>query len=253
MVKPRSNTFVAAERSLQTGLSRLPAWISRWFGYRKEKQMPSLSWVVCLWGLVTSFGVIALLGYVMQLLGAFNTGFTPVPTAFAGSVILCYGAIDSPFAQPRALILGHLFSAIVGMIVYEILIATRGWAYTSGTFWILPGLAVGVSLVVMHLTNTMHPPAGVTAVLPLMSYQMRYTGWVYLAFILLSSAVVLVVALLVNNIQRQYPLYWFAPIPRTETVLSNQHRHRTPPAATAEETRPEPHRHHDLHDLEGGR
>jgi len=36
-------------------------------------------------------------------------------------------------------------------------------------------------------------------------------GWYYLPVILLSSSLALGVALLLNNIQRRYPLWWFVP------------------------------------------
>lgn len=36
-------------------------------------------------------------------------------------------------------------------------------------------------------------------------------GWYYLPVILLTSTLALVVALLVNNFQRRYPVFWFQP------------------------------------------
>jgi CBS-domain-containing membrane protein len=36
-------------------------------------------------------------------------------------------------------------------------------------------------------------------------------GWYYLPVVLLTSALALVVALLLNNIQRRYPVFWIEP------------------------------------------
>jgi hypothetical protein len=38
-------------------------------------------------------------------------------------------------------------------------------------------------------------------------------GWYYLPVVLLSSTLALTVALITNNIQRRYPVFWFAPSP----------------------------------------
>lgn len=65
----------------------------------------------------------------------------------------------------------------------------------------------------MQMTATTHPPAGATALLAAVNDEVIAIGWYYLPVILLSSALVLVSALLINNIQRRYPVYWFEPHP----------------------------------------
>jgi CBS-domain-containing membrane protein len=65
----------------------------------------------------------------------------------------------------------------------------------------------------MHLTKTTHPPAGATALLPCIDQHIWALRWYFLPVLLLSSAIVLVTALMVNNIQRQYPKFWIAHIP----------------------------------------
>ena len=63
----------------------------------------------------------------------------------------------------------------------------------------------------MQATNTTHPPAGATALLPSVDFAIWNIGWYYLPAVLLSCAIVLVIALISNNIQRQYPKYWISP------------------------------------------
>ncbi|KAJ8463998.1 hypothetical protein ONZ45_g17391 [Pleurotus djamor] len=65
----------------------------------------------------------------------------------------------------------------------------------------------------MQITKTTHPPAGATALLAAVDADVRALGWYYLPIILLSSALALAIALLVNNIQRRYPVFWIEPSP----------------------------------------
>ena len=54
-------------------------------------------------------------------------------------------------------------------------------------------------------------PSGATAFLPVLDNRLRALGWYFIPVILLSSVLALAVALLVNNIQRRYPLWWVQP------------------------------------------
>lgn len=135
--------------------------------------------------------------------------------AQGASAILCYGAIDAPLAQPRSLIFGHFFSGLVGVIVKVIFnyhFPADGEGFPR-FMWLAACLATSIALVVMHLTKTTHPPAGATALLPCVDPNIHALGWYFLPVLLLSSALILASALLVNNIQRQYPKFWIVPLP----------------------------------------
>lgn len=60
----------------------------------------------------------------------------------------------------------------------------------------------------MQITKTTHPPAGATALLAATDQDIQRLSWYLLPVILLSSSVVLVTALLINNIQRRFPTFW---------------------------------------------
>ena len=77
--------------------------------------------------------------------------------------------------------------------------------------WLAGGLGCGLSSAAMTLTNTHHPPAGATALLASIDPQVEQLGWYLLPLVLLSTTLILVTSLLVNNIQRQYPVYWWTP------------------------------------------
>lgn len=74
---------------------------------------------------------------------------------FGATMVILFGLPASPLAQPRNVIAGHLITAALGLMV----------AHFFGVHeWTL-GLAVGLSIVAMMLTNTIHPPAGANPLL----------------------------------------------------------------------------------------
>jgi HPP family len=75
--------------------------------------------------------------------------------------------------------------------------------------WIVGPLICGVASALMTLTNTVHPPGGATALLAAVDPTVIAMGWWFVPTILLGSLLMMSVALLVNNIQRQYPVFWW--------------------------------------------
>jgi CBS-domain-containing membrane protein len=88
--------------------------------------------------------------YAMQWLA--EMGHFPIALVpFATSVVNVIALPDAAPGQPRALIGGHLISAFVGLLVLTLL----------GSSAFAAALAVGIAIAAMHLTRTMHPPAGI--------------------------------------------------------------------------------------------
>jgi HPP family len=73
-------------------------------------------------------------------------------------------------------------------------------------------LSVGVASALMGLTKTIHPPAGATALLCSTEPSIIALGWLFLPMIILGTTLLLAVALILNNIQRQFPVYWWTPL-----------------------------------------
>lgn len=125
--------------------------------------------------------------------------------SFGASAVLLYGAPQAEFSQPRNLIGGHLISAIIGVALFK---------YACLDIAILGALAVSLSIVAMHLTRTLHPPGGATALIAIIgTEQIHNLGFMYvISPILLGAMILLFVALFVNNLsrnqQRHYPRYW---------------------------------------------
>lgn len=120
--------------------------------------------------------------------------------SFGASSVLVYGAIQSPLAQPRNLIGGHVISAIIGVSVYKIM---------PDIIWLEAPLAVALSIVAMQVTKTLHPPGGATALVAVIgSEKIKALGYLFVLSPVLTGAIILfVVALLFNNIteHRKYP------------------------------------------------
>ncbi|KAK5091194.1 hypothetical protein LTR05_001374 [Lithohypha guttulata] len=64
----------------------------------------------------------------------------------------------------------------------------------------------------MGVTKTVHPPAGATALLAATTIEVTELGWWLLPLVLLASVLMLVSAMLVNNLYKRFPLYWWTPV-----------------------------------------
>ena len=121
--------------------------------------------------------------------------------SFGASCVLVYGVIQSPLAQPRNLVGGHLVSAIIGVTIQKLL---------PDLIWVAAPLAVSLSIVFMQITKTLHPPGGATALIAVTgSAEIKNLGYFYIISPVLSGALILLlIALIFNNLtsNRSYPL-----------------------------------------------
>ncbi len=117
--------------------------------------------------------------------------------SFGASCVLVFGYPDVPFSQPRNVVFGHVISSVVGL----------SFIYTFGAFWWVVSLSVAVSIGIMMLTRTVHPPAGSNPVIVFLTLP----SWSFVIFPTLAGSMILVVvALVYNNLTRdaKYPKYW---------------------------------------------
>ncbi len=124
--------------------------------------------------------------------------------SFGASAVLIYGAVKSPLAQPRNLIGGHVFSAIIGVACFQMF---------GDIMWLATALSVATAIAFMHATRTLHPPGGATALIAVIgSDAVHNLGYLYaLVPVGLGAMIMLIIALLVNNIprSRRYPEFWW--------------------------------------------
>ena len=123
--------------------------------------------------------------------------------SLGASAVLVFGAPRSPLAQPRNLVGGHVLSALVGVLCYQWVGGPEGFA---------AALAVASAIALMHLTRTLHPPGGATALIAVGGGDgIHDLGFSYvLAPVGLGAAILVLVGVLVNNIpaSRRYPEFW---------------------------------------------
>ncbi len=153
---------------------------------------PPLSFKYALWGLLSGMGSILVILAITKM-----AGYKLLIGSFGASAVLLFGALESPLAQPRNLIGGHLVSAAVAVAVVSL----------GGTGSFAVALAVGISIALMYLTRTVHPPGGATA---LIGVQGHAGATFILMPVLFGALVLLAVALFTNNVvhHRQYPKHW---------------------------------------------
>lgn len=151
------------------------------------------------WSFIGSFIGIGILAYLQSgMFGATDQLF--LIGSFGASSVLVYGVIQSPLAQPRNLVGGHVISALTGVTVMQLL---------PDVLWLTAPLAVSASIVLMQMTKTLHPPGGATALIAVSgSEQIKNLGYLYVLSPVLSGCLILLaVALVCNNLtmKRHYP------------------------------------------------
>ncbi|KZV68121.1 HPP-domain-containing protein [Peniophora sp. CONT] len=198
--------MILAKRPL---LSRLPPWLSRWFGYRASPPEKPPKYIAWFWSWIGAFcGLSVIMAVFGQAQYFINRKVPLLVASYGASAVLIYGAQDAPLAQPRALVAGHFISALIGVCISKLFQLSSNF---ENLRWLSASISCATAIVVMQITETTHPPAGASALLPSIDTDLQDLGWYYLPVILLSSTLALAVALVLNNIQRRYPSYWIAP------------------------------------------
>jgi CBS-domain-containing membrane protein len=154
-----------------------------------------------MWSWVGAFIGVAAVSFIHFNLIS-ETDLVMVIGSFGASAVLIYGAINSPLAQPRNLIGGHVFSALIGVTCYKLF---------PSNLWIASAISVATAIAVMQATDTVHPPGGATALIAVIgSTKIHDLGYFYAVLpVGLGAVIMLIVALMVNRIaKRDYPLSW---------------------------------------------
>ncbi|KAF8172651.1 HPP family-domain-containing protein [Pholiota molesta] len=189
----------------------LPPFLSRLLGYRSSPPPKRPDYIIYLWSFIGAFGGISLLQAVFGQAHYFiERGVPTVIASYGASAVLIYGAVDAPLAQPRSLFGGHFLGALTGVCITKLFHLLPTEARFQSLLWLAGSLSCATAVC------TDHTPAhgtGATALLAAVNPDIRDMGWYYLPVVLLSSTLALAVALITNNIQRRYPVFWFAPRP----------------------------------------
>lgn len=114
-----------------------------------------------------------------------------VMAPFGATTVLVFGVPDSPLAQPKNVIFGHLLTAIIGV------------AFTQyvGVTPLTLALATGMGVSVMLLTKTTHPPAGANPMLIMLAGQ----GWSFIFTpVLIGAVLIVLVGKSMHRVQKQW-------------------------------------------------
>ncbi len=92
------------------------------------------------------------LGIAVMTTLAHASGQPLMMVPFATSIVLVMGSPEAPPAKPRAVVGGHVLSALAGIVCA---------AMFGDAFWV-SALGFGLAIALMHTADAFHPPAGIS-------------------------------------------------------------------------------------------
>ena len=115
--------------------------------------------------------------------------------SFGSTMVLLYGYPESPFAQPKNIILGHFLTSLIGIIFLN---------FVHLPIFINIPLAVGFGVMLMILFKVTHPPAGgnpIIVIIGSVSYDYLLTP------VIVGSIVVTLFGVIINKfiLKKKYP------------------------------------------------
>ncbi|KAF2866582.1 HPP family protein [Massariosphaeria phaeospora] len=201
-------------------LHRLPKPVSRFLGFREVQRQDVGNVLGAWWSCLGAICGLAVVAAVFNNTESIQLHAPPALIAsFGASAILEYNAIRSPLGQPRNALLGHTFSALVGVGITKLFLYHSEFERIR---WIAGAVACGIASAVMLLTGTVHPPGGASAVLAATAPEITAMGWYFVGLVMWGTTLMLLVALVINNIQRQFPVYWWTPLNLREIHTRNE-------------------------------
>ena len=142
--------------------------------------------------LLSALGALIFISFLAFLDRSFEDMIWLIPP-FGASMVLVMAVHESPLAKPKNILLGHILSALSGVIIL----------YLIGDNFLALGIAVALAVFVMIVTDTIHPPAGANPIIVILTEQ----GISFVLFPVAVGAFMLVVfAYLYNKLlKRNYP------------------------------------------------
>jgi CBS-domain-containing membrane protein len=187
-MKRHASIFMRRHIAIKKRLARLPR---RW-NVPIRVARPPLPRYYAIWSFISATVAILAICEITTLVG-----HPLLIGSFGASAVLLFGANDSPLAQPRNVVGGHILSATVAVIVVALL----------GSTPVTMAVGVGVAIYVMNMTHTVHPPGGATV---LIGIQGAAGPEFILMPVFAGVLILLTVAVFTNNVvfHRSYPKHW---------------------------------------------
>ena len=142
--------------------------------------------------LLSALGALIFISFLAFLDSSFEGMIWLIPP-FGASMVLVMAAHESSLAKPKNILLGHILSALSGVIIL----------YLIGDNFLALGIAVALAVFVMIVTDTIHPPAGANPIIVILTGQ----GISFVLFPVAVGAFMLVIfAYLYNKLlKKNYP------------------------------------------------
>lgn len=146
---------------------------------------------------------------VLNVLGQ-SSGVPWLMAPFGATCVLLFAVPQSPLAQPRHVIGGHLVAASVGLIAL----------YGAGSSYWVMSVAVGVAIMLMQYFRVVHPPAGANPIVILLAGKSVVGLSFLLTPVLAGSLALVAIAAVVNNVgpTKGWPVYWHGVARRKKTA-----------------------------------
>ncbi|KAK3374737.1 HPP family-domain-containing protein [Podospora didyma] len=191
-------------------LPQIPYPVAHFLGHRSPPpQRPVGNLTVIFWAFIGIFSSLTIIGTVSARVPSFKSHNVPqIIGSFGAAAVLDFYAIESPLAQPRNTILGQLISSFVGISIGKLFALSP---HFESIRWLGAALSCATATAAMGLTGTVHPPAGATALMAVMNDDVMQLGWFLIPAVELGVGLMLTMALMINNIQRRFPFYWWSP------------------------------------------
>ncbi|KAI1277677.1 HPP family-domain-containing protein [Xylaria sp. FL0933] len=187
----------------------IPYPVSYFFGHRKDPSDKIYGNLLLIArGLLGAFVSILLIELISHQVPWVAADGPPIIASLGAAAVLEFYAFESPFAQPRNFFGSQIIATVVGVSICKL------FQLSSDEYWVrwLGGaLACATTTALMGLTKTVHPPAGATALIAVIDDRSVKIGWKLIPLILLSCTVMMIVALILNNVFTRFPLYWWTP------------------------------------------
>jgi len=127
------------------------------------------------------------------------------------SIVLVFLVPNSPFSQPYPMLMGHFVSAVIGV----------GCAYLPLELYWTAAIGITLCIFAMFFLGAVHPPAGATAMMPIIVGPEVVGGFHFAYFPVLTNMTLLVVlAILFHRwwLKKEYPS---RPVPTSDPI----HKH----------------------------
>ena len=178
---------------MKFSLARIDQWLTQ--SGRQQQAVAAEKWLATLGGCLAIFCIAALSFEVTD-----STGAAAIVPSMGAATVLLFAVPHGPLSQPWALFVGNTVSAFVGV----------SCALLIGHIYLAAALAVGLAIGAMHVTRSIHPPGGATALAAVIGgdavADLGY--WYVVAPTLLNCGIIFIFAVVFNGLfpWRRYPL-----------------------------------------------